>query len=58
MAIAPIWPLAWEPPYAAGTGGPKKQKQTNKKTNKKHAYIKSLCCTPETNQHITNLNNL
>ena len=33
-AVAPIRPLAWEPPYAAGSG-PRKGKKTNKQTNKK-----------------------
>ena len=28
-AVAPIWPLTWEPPYAVG--GPKKQKRKRKK---------------------------
>ena len=30
-ATAPIRPLAWEPPYAAGCGPKKDKKQTNKK---------------------------
>ena len=34
VAIAPIWPLTWEPPYAAGTAL-KRQKQTNKKQTQK-----------------------
>ena len=35
-AVAPIRPLAWEPPYAAGTAQEiaKRQKQTNKKKTK------------------------
>ena len=37
-ATAPIRPLVWEPPYAAGAAPEKgkktKNKQTNKKTNK------------------------
>ena len=33
-AIAPIRPLAWEPPYAAGVALEKANKQTNKQTNK------------------------
>ena len=32
--IAPIWPLAWEPPYAAGEAQ-KDKKQTNKKKQNK-----------------------
>ena len=31
-AIAPIPPLAWEPPYAVGAALKKANKQTNKKT--------------------------
>ena len=34
MAIAPIRPLAWEPPYASGSG-PRKGKKTKKKKKKK-----------------------
>ena len=35
-AVAPIGPLAWEPPYATGVAlKSKKTKQTKKKTNKK-----------------------
>ena len=30
-AVAPIGPLAWEPPYASGAA-PKKTKQTKQKT--------------------------
>ena len=30
-AVAPIQPLAWEPPYAASTALKTKNKQTNKK---------------------------
>ena len=33
VATAPIRPLAWEPPYAAGTA--QKMAKTNKQTNKK-----------------------
>ena len=33
-AAAPIWPLAWEPPYALGTALEKDKRQKNKKKNK------------------------
>ena len=31
VATAPIWPLAWEPPYAAGAAQRKSKKQKKKK---------------------------
>jgi len=34
-ATAPIRPLAWEPPYAAGVALKKRQKDKNKSINKK-----------------------
>ena len=34
VAVAPIGPLAWEPPYAAGSG-PRKGKKTKKKKKKR-----------------------
>ena len=36
-AVAPVQPLAWEPPYATGVAL-KKQKQTNKKTRTNRRY--------------------
>ena len=41
-AVAPIQPLAWEPPYAAGAALKKKntKRQTNKQQKKSH--LKSL----------------
>ena len=35
-AAAPILPLAWELPYAAGTAMKRKKKQTNKQANQKN----------------------
>ena len=43
VAIAPIRPLAWEPPYAMGTALEKAKKQKNKytyKCNKIHKVLK------------------
>ena len=41
-AIAPIWPLAWEPPYAAGVAlkrqKKKKEKEKKKKSEKEMSY--------------------
>ena len=39
-AAAPIGPLAWEPPYAAGAALKKKKKKT--KTNKQKPHLKML----------------
>ena len=48
-ATAPVRPLAWEPPYAAGAA----QEMTKKKKKKRHAKIKeSMTCTPEKIQEI------
>ena len=33
-AVAPIRPLAWEPPYAMGVALKKDKRQTNKQTKK------------------------
>ena len=33
-AAAPIWPLTWEPPYAAGAALEKAERHKNKKQNK------------------------
>jgi len=43
-AVAPIGPLAWEPPYAAGVALKSKNK-TNKQTNKKDTVesIEHIC---------------
>ena len=44
-AVAPIWSLAWEPPYAAGAvlKGKKNKKERKKKENVSfRAYIKRL----------------
>ena len=51
-ATAPIGPLAWEPPYAAGSSsrkGKKTKKQNKKQTKKKTVkytteYVKYLLC--------------
>ena len=37
-AVAPIWPLAWEPPCAAGAA----QKKKKKKKKKKIAFLALL----------------
>ena len=48
VAIAPIWPLAWETPYAVGVAlkskKPKKQKNPKSKQNKKVHYVLYLTC--------------
>ena len=40
-AIAPIWPLAWEPPYAVGVAliSQKKKKKNKEKANPKVAFL-------------------
>ena len=38
-ATAPIWPLAWEPPYATGVAQEKAKRPKNKETNKKTISI-------------------
>ena len=44
-AVAPIQPLAWEPPYASGASLKSKNKQTKKqKQNKKFQKIGSSRC--------------
>ena len=39
VATAPIWPLAWEPPYATGVAQEKAKRPKNKETNKKAISI-------------------
>ena len=43
-ATAPIRPLAWEPPYAAGAAREeaKRQKQKNKKDTQKALFLRKL----------------
>ena len=43
VAVAPIRPLAWEPPYAAGAALERQtNKQTNKQTKRSNADIAKL----------------
>ena len=42
-AIAPIGPLAWEPPYAIGYGPKKQKKKKKKKKKKKRSVQKGVC---------------
>ena len=44
-AVAPIWPLGWELPYASGVAL-KRQKQTNKQTNKQKTLTPLLAICP------------
>ena len=37
--MAPIRPLAWEPPYAVGSGPRKDKKKKKKKKNRKFAFL-------------------
>ena len=45
--VAPIQPLAWEPPYAVDAD--LKRQRTKKKKNVYTSIPESLCHTPETN---------
>ena len=49
MATAPISPLAWEPPYAAGAAL-EKEKQTNKQKNRS-SYDRGSAETNLTSNH-------
>ena len=40
VATAPIWPLAWEPPYATGVALEKAKRQ---KTNKQRMCLTECC---------------
>ena len=46
VATAPIGPLAWEPPYAAGAAQEIAKKDKNKKQNKKNPKNKPFGLTP------------
>ena len=48
MASAPIRPIAWEPPYAAGSG-PRKDKTKQNKT-KKTSFATNPISIPSTNK--------
>ena len=39
MATDPIWPLAWEPPYAMGENIKKKKKKKKKKKRFKEEHV-------------------
>ena len=39
VATAPVRPLAWEPPYAVGSGPRKRQKDRKKKKEYLRAYV-------------------
>ena len=43
-AVAPIRPLAWELPYAAGAALKSKTKKTTKKLDASHCYFYLLVC--------------
>ena len=45
-ATAPIGPLAWEPPYAAGVAQEMAKKKKKKKKKKKHVVKESLPYLP------------
>ena len=53
VATAPIQPLAWEPPYAAGAAQEmaKRQKTKNKQTNKKGVPVVAQWLTNPTRNH-------
>ena len=49
-AIAPIRPLAWEPPYAVGAALEKAKRQKNKKKNKKNMlslFMRKITLKPQ-----------
>ena len=47
VAIAPIRPLAWEPPYAALEALKKDKKKTKTKNQKKLSFIESIIFVPK-----------
>ena len=59
-AIAPIQPLAWEPPYAAGATlkRPKKQNKTKQKTKTKTKQNKKTKTKPLSYRHETCIKSL
>ena len=51
-AAAPIWPLTWEPPYAAGAALKRQKTKKKKKRKKKKSQVVHLftvCCRLSTN---------
>ena len=57
VATAPIRPLVWEPPYAAGAAQEmaKRQKKKKKKTQKTKNRISLLCSNPTLGTYLENL---
>ena len=44
VAVAPILPLAWEPPYALGAALKKKKKKKTRTTPEKKIYVCTCKC--------------